>query len=93
MTLGVKEVSDKIGLVNFMHYDIGFCDNQTGTITSAESPFGAKCLRPQWVIETLVPSICAGVFQCSVSRGRVFNFLATTSSWAWLTAERFIPLG
>jgi hypothetical protein len=25
--------------------------------------------------------------------GRVFNFLATTSSWAWLTAERSIPLG
>src|ERR1039457_508303 len=47
----------------------------------------------QWIIETLVPSIYAGVFQCRVSRGRVFNFLATVSSWAWLTPERSAPLG
>ena len=28
-----------------------------------------------------------------VYRGRVFNFLATVSNWAWLTPERSIPLG
>ena len=39
-------------------------------------------LPSQLVIETLEPSIYAGVFQCRVSRGRVFNFLATVSSWA-----------
>ena len=36
--------------------------------------------RPQWVVETLESRIYAGVFQSRVSRGRVFNFLATTSS-------------
>jgi hypothetical protein len=50
-------------------------------------------MQAQWIIETLVPSMYAGVFQCRVSRGRVFNFLATVSSWAWLTPERSAPLG
>jgi len=36
--------------------------------------------RSQWVTETLDPNIYAGVFQCRVSRGRVFNFLATVSN-------------
>jgi len=36
--------------------------------------------RSQWIVETQLPSISAGVFHCSVSRGRVFNFLATRSS-------------
>ena len=42
--IGVKEVSDKIWLVSFMQYDLGFFDHQTGTIASAENPFGAKVL-------------------------------------------------
>jgi hypothetical protein len=33
---------DKIWLVSFLHYDLGFFDHQTGTVTSAENPFGAK---------------------------------------------------
>lgn len=53
----------------------------------------AKSELSQWVVETLEPNIYAGVFQCRVSLGRVFNFLATVSSWAWLTSERFAPLG
>jgi hypothetical protein len=52
-----------------------------------------KAWRSQWVIETLALSVYAGVFQCRVSRGRAFNFLATVSNWAWLTAERSTPLG
>jgi putative transposase len=42
--VGIKEVSDKIWLVSFMKYDLGFFDHQTGTVTSAENPFGAKVL-------------------------------------------------
>ena len=42
--IGVKEVADKIWLVSFMQYDLGFFDHQTGCITSAENPFGAKVL-------------------------------------------------
>ena len=42
--VGVKEVSDKIWLVSFMKYDLGFFDQELGTVTSAENPFGAKVL-------------------------------------------------
>ena len=40
--VGIKEVSEKIRLVSFMQYDLGFFDHETGRVTSAESPFGAK---------------------------------------------------
>jgi putative transposase len=42
--VGVKEVSDKIWLVSFMKYDLGFFDHETGRVTSAENPFDAKVL-------------------------------------------------
>ena len=42
--VGIKEVEEKIWLVNFMHYDLGFFDHETGRIECAENPFGAKVL-------------------------------------------------
>src|SRR5881392_2679082 len=42
--VGVKEVSDKIWLVSFMDYDLGFFDHETGRLGSAENPFAAKAL-------------------------------------------------
>ncbi len=42
--VGVKEVSDKIWLVSFMDYDLGFFDHETGRLGTAESPFAAKVL-------------------------------------------------
>jgi putative transposase len=42
--VGIKEVSDQVWLVSFMQYDLGFFDQETGRITSAENPFGAKVL-------------------------------------------------
>jgi len=42
--VGIKEVSDKVWLVSFMKYDLGFFDQEAGTVTSAENPFGAKVL-------------------------------------------------
>jgi putative transposase len=42
--VGVKEISDKIWLVSFMKYDLGFFDQELGTVTSTENPFGAKVL-------------------------------------------------
>jgi putative transposase len=42
--VGIKEVSDKVWLVSFRQYDLGFFDHETGRITSAENPFGAKVL-------------------------------------------------
>ena len=42
--VGIKEVADQVWLVSFMQYDLGFFDHETGRITSAEIPFGAKVL-------------------------------------------------
>jgi putative transposase len=42
--VGIKEVAEKIWLVTFMDYDLGFFDQELGTVTSAENPFGAKVL-------------------------------------------------
>ena len=36
-------VSDKIWLVSFMDYDLGFFDHETDRLGSAENPFAAKC--------------------------------------------------
>lgn len=42
--VGVKEVADKIWLVSFMQYDLGFFDHETCRLECAENPFGAKVL-------------------------------------------------
>jgi putative transposase len=42
--VGIKEVADKIWLVSFMHYDLGFFDHETGRVDSADNPFRAKVL-------------------------------------------------
>jgi putative transposase len=42
--VGVKEVSDKIWLVSFMEYDLGFFDHETGRLASADNPFAPKVL-------------------------------------------------
>ena len=42
--VGIKEVAEKIWLVSFMHYDLGFFDHETGRVECAENPFGAKVL-------------------------------------------------
>jgi putative transposase len=40
--VGVKEVSEKIWLVSFMKYDLGFFDHQSGRVECAKNPFGDK---------------------------------------------------
>ena len=40
--VGVKQVEDKIWLVTFVRYDLGFFDHQTCRIESAANPFAAK---------------------------------------------------
>ena len=42
--VGVKEVADKIWLVSFMNYDLGFFEDETGRLESASNPFEAKLL-------------------------------------------------
>jgi len=40
--VGVKQIEEKIWLVSFMQYDLGFFDHQTCRIESATNPFVAK---------------------------------------------------
>jgi len=42
--VGIKEVSEKIWLVTFMHYDLGFFDHEEGRVECAQNPFEAKVL-------------------------------------------------
>ena len=43
-TVGIKEVADKVWLVSFMHYDLGFFDHESGRVECAPNPFQAKVL-------------------------------------------------
>ena len=40
--VGVREVSEHIWLVTFMHYDLGFFDDQCTRVECAPNPFSAK---------------------------------------------------
>ena len=42
--VGVKEVDEKVWLISFMHYDLGFFDHESNRFEYAESPFAAKVL-------------------------------------------------
>lgn len=42
--VGIKEVDDKIWLVSFMEYDLGYFDEQTCKLEPLENPFGPKVL-------------------------------------------------
>jgi len=42
--VGIKEVSDKIWLVTFMDYDLGFFDHETGRLEPLANPFEPKVL-------------------------------------------------
>ena len=44
--VGIREVEEKIWLVSFMHYDLGFFDEEVGRVECAPNPFGAKLLLP-----------------------------------------------
>jgi putative transposase len=42
--VGIKEIAEKIWLVSFMHYDLGFFDHETGRVECAQNPFEAQVL-------------------------------------------------
>ena len=42
--VGIREVDDKIWLVSFMEYDIGYFDEEVGRVESGKNPFGSKVL-------------------------------------------------
>ena len=42
--VGIRQVDDKIWLVSFMDYDIGYFDEETARVEPGKNPFGAKVL-------------------------------------------------
>jgi putative transposase len=42
--VGAKQVSDRIWLVSFMDYDLGYFDDETCRLEPIENPFGPKVL-------------------------------------------------
>jgi putative transposase len=42
--VGIREIEEKIWLVSFMHYDLGFFDHETGRVECTDNPFEAKVL-------------------------------------------------
>ena len=43
-TVGVRQVDDHIWLASFMHYDLGYFDDETCRLEPIANPFGAKVL-------------------------------------------------
>ncbi len=43
-TVGVKQTEDRIWLVSFMDYDLGYFDDQTCRLEPLANPFGPKVL-------------------------------------------------
>jgi len=42
--VGVRQVTDRVWLVTFMHYDLGYFDDQTCRLEPIENPFGPTVL-------------------------------------------------
>ena len=42
--VGVRQVSERIWLVTFMHYDLGYFDDETCRLEPIENPFGPTVL-------------------------------------------------
>src|SRR3989449_5579469 len=42
--VGVTQVGEHVWLVTFMHYDLGYFDDETCRLEPIENPFGAKVL-------------------------------------------------
>jgi putative transposase len=42
--VGVRQITVRIWLVSFMHYDLGFFDDETSRLEPAANPFEAKVL-------------------------------------------------
>jgi len=43
--VGIKQVDARIWLVSFMHYDLGYFDDETCRLEPVANPFGPKVLR------------------------------------------------
>ncbi len=58
--VGIKQVEDRIWLVSFMHYDLGYFDDETCRLEPIENPFGP----------TVLPMSPAGINRYPCTRNR-----------------------
>jgi len=42
--VGVTQVGDHVWLVTFMHYDLGYFDDEVGRVEPIADPFGSRVL-------------------------------------------------
>jgi putative transposase len=42
--VGIREVDEQVWLVSFMHYDLGFFDQDEGRVEPAPNPFAPQTL-------------------------------------------------
>ncbi|HYN27443.1 MAG TPA: integrase core domain-containing protein [Burkholderiales bacterium] len=42
-TVGIKQVGERIWLARFMHYDLGYFDDETCRLEPIDNPFGPNC--------------------------------------------------
>ena len=40
--MGIREIEEKIWLVSFMHYDLGYVDLEQKTLQPLDNPFGPR---------------------------------------------------
>jgi hypothetical protein len=86
--VGVTQVGERIWLVTFMHYDLGYFDDDTCRLEAIESPFGPKVLlgiklpplRSEWT--SVTKRLVRWFFLCwclarSGSRGRITDLRST----------------
>jgi hypothetical protein len=65
--VGVTQVGERIWLVSFMQYDLGYFDDETCRLEPIENPFGPKVLPiPQLVDRSRVTGLKAKFFRISV---------------------------
>lgn len=43
-TVGIKQMTERIWLVTFMDYDLGYFDDETCRLEPVDNPFGPKVL-------------------------------------------------
>jgi putative transposase len=53
----VRQIDEHIWLVTFMHYDLGYFDDETCRLEPIENPFGPTVLpmSPEWTAEDWRP--------------------------------------
>ena len=69
--VGVTQVGERIWLVTFMQYDLGYFDDETCRLEPIENPFGPKCYLCPRRRNELLPTCPAPSVRIVVARSRV----------------------